>query len=316
MTPMSANSNESPALPIEAQQWQVRFAEYLKGERRLSPYTVRNYTYALECFFAWLEARGSWKGGLAQIAKVQARAFVLEHGRGLARRTLHNHVAGLRAFFRYLQERGEVAVNPFTTVALPKLDKPLPRFLTEAQMRALLDAPMMLMKEERLDPFEAWRDRLAMEMLYGGGLRISELVGLRHDQVDGSRGVARVTGKGRKTRLCPLGRVAMECLRHFKTLSPATAPSDTVLCNAQGTPLSARSVQLALKRYLSAAGLPADLTPHKLRHSYATHLLANGADLRLVQELLGHASLSTTQIYTHVDLKRLKQAYTQAHPRA
>jgi integrase/recombinase XerC len=173
------------------------------------------------------------------------------------------------------------------------------------------------LENEGIDAHSAWRDRLAMELLYGGGLRVSELVGLTFGDVDGETGVARVLGKGNKERLCPLGRVAIAVVRkvrdEFARDKTATGP---LLTKANGTRMEIRAVQLMLKRYLSLAGLPLDLTPHKLRHSYATHLLNAGADLRLVQELLGHSQLATTQVYTHVSVARLKEIYAKAHPRA
>jgi len=197
---------------------------------------------------------------------------------------------------------------------LPRLEKTLPKFLTEKQIKKLLDSPLLMHEAGKLKAFEAWRDRLIMEILYGGGLRISELVNLDYDAIDLNNGVARVLGKGSKTRLCPLGKVAMECLNNYKSYAPQT--TGAVIVNNHGHRLGARAIQRLLKQHLSYAGLPHDITPHKLRHSYATHLLNNGADLRLVQELLGHASLTSTQIYTHVDMTRLKKAHEKAHPRA
>ena len=156
-----------------------------------------------------------------------------------------------------------------------------------------------------------------MELLYGAGLRVSELVGLNHGEVEIREGIARVTGKGRKQRVCPLGRVACAVLEKFRDeFAPGAGPSDPVLCSAGGGRMTVRAVQLMLKRHLALAGLPLDLTPHKLRHSFATHLLNAGADLRIVQELLGHAQLATTQVYTHVSIARLKEVYDRAHPRA
>lgn len=292
------------------------FGNYLVHERRMSAHTVRNYLHALQCFETWMREHARWSGDYAAVSTPQVRAFLLFLGKERSRRTVHNQVSGLRTFYRFLQERKGVEVNPFVGLTLPKLDKPLPKFLTEKQMRALLEAPMQMMQCEHIKPFQAWRDRLVMEMLYGGGLRISELMALNHRDIDGSDGTARVLGKGNKTRICPLGRVAMACLNEYRKYSPRTTPDDPLLVNAQGERLGARRVQRLLKSYLEAAGLPMDMTPHKLRHSYATHMLSEGANLRMVQELLGHASLSTTQIYTHVDMKRLKAAHTQAHPRA
>jgi integrase/recombinase XerC len=202
-------------------------------------------------------------------------------------------------------------------LTLPKLDKPIPKFLTERQMRDLLNAPLLLWKDGQLGEFEAFRDALMLELLYGGGLRVSELCALNHGHVELGRGVARVLGKGRKVRLCPLGPVAIQCLKTFiQRFELEAAPEAPVICQRSGQRLIAREVQKRLKRHLAAAELPLDMTPHKLRHSFATHMLDQGADLRAVQELLGHASLSTTQIYTHVSVARLKEAHKQAHPRA
>lgn len=293
------------------------FANQLALERRVSDYTVRNYTAAVADFTRWLEAAGKWSGDFAAVHPIHVRSYLVEQGRHLARRTLHNRVSGLRAFYRYLRQEGLAEANPFTGVSLPKLEKPLPKFLTERQMQALLDAPMRLWEAGQIGEFEAFRDSLGLELLYGGGLRVSELCGLKHGDIDRASGVARVLGKGGKTRLCPIGPVATKCLGAFVArfgLSGGLA--DPVLCHRGGKRMQPRDIQKRLKRYLLAAGLPLDMTPHKLRHSYATHLLDHGADLRVVQELLGHASLSTTQVYTHVSIARLKEAHKQAHPRA
>ena len=184
-------------------------------------------------------------------------------------------------------------------------------------MVKLLGGPQQLLAIGSLDAFTACRDRLVMELLYGGGLRVSELVGLNYGAIDFDAGVARVLGKGRKERLCPLGKVATALLTQFKTeFAGEVRPSSAVVIDGRHHRLPVRQVQLMLKRYLALAELPMDLTPHKLRHSYATHLLNAGADLRLVQELLGHAQLVTTQVYTHVSVARLKEIHARAHPRA
>ena len=300
-------------------EWWDPFADHLAHERRYSPHTVRNYRQAFADFHRWLSepAVNLWERGLGALTARDMRDFVIEAQRRFDRRTLHNHVSGLRSFFRYWMRQGRLSRDPFLGVPLPKQEKRLPQFLTEDQMRALLAAPEKLRAEGKLDAHTAWRDRLAMELLYGGGLRVSELAGLTHAAIDPQGGVARVLGKGRKERLCPLGRVALEVLRKFRAeFTPAAGPGSPVLVNRDGRPTSVREVQQMLKRHLAAAGLPPDLTPHKLRHSYATHLLNAGADLRLVQELLGHAQLSTTQVYTHVSMARLREVHAKAHPRA
>lgn len=310
--------DEDSQEPASGQAQIQRFLRYIELERRLSPNTVRNYEHALTVFFLWLRGQGRWSGDLNAINKLQVRSFLIEQQNTRSRRTLHNHVSGLRSFFRYLLKHKEVEKNPFTGVTLPKLEKSLPKFMTEKQMVNLLDAPLQLLEQQgKVKPFDAWRDRLAMELLYGAGLRISELVTLTFGAVDEAQGVARVLGKGNKERLCPLGKAAMLCLRHFKKEHhPNPAHTSLILVHANGKPVSPRYLQLTMKKYLKLTGLPMDMTPHKIRHSFATHMLGNGADLRLVQELLGHASLSTTQIYTHVDTARLKKAHLQAHPRA
>ncbi len=304
--------------------WWTPFEEYLAGERRYSAYTVRNYRQAFADFYLWLKARGLWDDGLAELTPRDLRDWVIERQRpldglpALDRRTLHNHASGVRALFRYWRREGRLTLNPLAGVPMPKLEKRLPQFLTEEQMRLLLTGPQRLLQNESLDPFTAWRDRLVMELLYGAGLRVSELVALNFGDFEPGRGVARVLGKGRKERLCPIGRVALAVLQKFRAefRPDATERSAVLPAKEKGGRMTVRAVQLMLKRYLALAELPLDLTPHKLRHSYATHLLNGGADLRLVQELLGHASLATTQVYTHVSIARLKDIYNKAHPRA
>jgi integrase/recombinase XerC len=299
------------------EEWLAPFLNHLEKERRYSHYTVRNYRQAFEDFWRWLARNGLADRGLDRLGVREMRDFIIEGQRRFSRRTLHNHVSGMRAFCRFWQRRGRLKRNPLSGVPLPRLDKPLPKFLTEKQMMDLLTGPMRLLESRSLDAFTAWRDRLVMELLYGGGLRVSELVGLDYGQIDFGKGVARVTGKGNKERICPLGRVAMAVLVKWRTeFARDSAPKSPVIVNRRHERLPVRQVQLLLKRYLALASLPMDMTPHKLRHSYATHLLNAGADLRLVQELLGHVNLATTQIYTHVSVAHLKKVYEQAHPRA
>ncbi len=293
------------------------FCDHLALERRVSAYTVRNYRAAVECFVRWMQGRGQWHDDFTAVRSLDVRSYLIAEGRRLARRTLHNHVSGLRAFYLYLRKQGLADSNPFTGVTLPKLSKPLPKFLSESQMRALLNAPILLWQEGKIGEFEAFRDALILELLYGGGLRVSELCGLNYGQIDLEQGVARVLGKGQKERLCPLGPVATRCLGLFIDRFNLSAEwNEPVVCQRNGRRMDPRQVQKLLKTHLATAELPLDMTPHKLRHSFATHMLDNGADLRTVQELLGHANLSTTQIYTHVSIARLKEAHKQAHPRA
>ena len=307
----------TPVPPEVLAEWWEPFANFLEKERRYSRYTVRNYRQAFEDFYRWLAAEGRWDRGFAALTARELRDFVIEAQRRFGRRTLHNHVSGLRAFFSFWLRRERMTRNPFLGVPLPKLERRLPQFLTEEQMIRLLAGPQRLLENETIDAFTACRDRLAMELLYGAGLRVSELTGLNYGAVDLESGVARVLGKGRKERLCPIGRVGTALLRKFRVeFATSRDPNSPVLVNTRHERLPIRQVQLMLKRYLALADLPMDLTPHKLRHSYATHLLNAGADLRLVQELLGHAQLATTQVYTHVSVARLKEIYAKAHPRA
>jgi len=309
--------DEAAAEAAWERTWLEPFCDWLAKERRYSVRTVRNYRHAVRDFRAWLRHGGWGDREMDALGRREMRDFVIEGQRRFDRRTLHLHVSGLRSFFRYWTTRGTLQRNPFTGVPLPKLEKRLPQFLTEDQMRRLLLGPLRLLENEALDPFTAWRDRLMMELLYGGGLRVSELVGLNFGDIERATGSARVMGKGGKERLCPLGRVGAAVLEKWRTeFAPQSGHDDPVLVDRHHARLGVREVQRRLKRYLALAELPLDLTPHKLRHSYATHLLNAGADLRLVQELLGHANLATTQIYTHVSIGRLKEVHAKFHPRA
>ncbi|MEM7673310.1 MAG: tyrosine recombinase XerC [Verrucomicrobiota bacterium] len=290
-----------------------RFEDFLAFEERRSKHTVRNYVKATEAFLQWV---GESDSGETMSPRL-VRSYVVEVQRHYERRTIHNHVSGMRVFFKWLRREGEIDGNPMLGVRLPKLDRPLPVHLTELQIKALLDAPMALLQSEQVSPLEAWRDTLVLEILYGGGLRIGELCGLKVKDVDASAGVVRVMGKGSKERVCPVGVVAIQVYQHYLAhYRGVCAPDSWVFVRRNGESLSPRTIQARLKIYLKHAGLPMDLTPHKLRHSFATHLLDHGADLRIVQNMLGHASLSSTQIYTHVGVSRLKKAHAQAHPRA
>lgn len=291
------------------------FLKHLEKERRVSQYTSRNYATALDTFFQWLPEEN--RHDLKKVDLRQARDFVIEQQRRVSRTTVRNYISGLRTFFKFWIRNEELERNPLDGLTLPKLPKRLPAFMTEGQMRKLLDGPMLLLRNESIDAFAAWRDQLALELLYGAGFRVSELIGLRYGDVDFDDGVARIVGKGGKARTCPLGKVALQVLQKWKReFAPTNGYQDVVIVSNKRRPWGARQIQLLLKKYLALAELPMDMTPHKLRHSFATHMLDNGADLRLVQELLGHSQLSTTQIYTHVNLGRLKTVYDQAHPRA
>lgn len=294
-----------------------RFLRSLELERGYSPYTLRNYGHAMADFADYLQSLGTGSN-LSDIDSRTVRSYVIESQRkGLSRRTLHLRVSALRSFFRWLMREGVLERNPFSGVKLPTLRKPLPKFFTEPQMRKFLAAPEEQFREGKLDEFTFMRDSLIFELFYGAGLRISEVVGMQWLHYDESSRSLRITGKGGKVRICPVGRKAAQLLSDFKTGQAVVTDRDSpVVHHISGQRLTSFWVQKRMKTYLRHAGLPEDLTPHKIRHSFATHLLNAGADLRVVQELLGHASLSTTQIYTHVGLKRLKDAHRAAHPRA
>ena len=313
-----ARSSASPDATRPESAAVARFLVFLEKEKRYSAHTVRNYGQALRAFFNALHASGRWAGNLEVVPPLLVRSYLIEAQRGgLSRRTVHLHMSAVRSFFRELRERGEVASNPLQGLSLPAFRKPLPKFLTERQAEKFLEGPRRLLEAGTIEAFEACRDQLVFELLYGAGLRVSELVGLRYTSVDLHSGALRVKGKGKKERLAPMGAAALAVLKEFRSrFAEGTGPEDFVVVKMGRFPVTAIWVQQRMKRYLKLADLPNDLTPHKLRHSFATHMVNAGADLRVVQELLGHASLSSTQVYTHVGLQRLKQAHRDAHPRA
>lgn len=292
-----------------------RFLTHLSAERRYSPYTIRNYRQALDGFAA---QAGEGTASLLQVNPMTVRSYVIEAQRsGLSRRSLHLHLSALRSFYRYLCHQGLLKSSPVAGVSVPRFRKPLPKFLTEAEMETFLEGPARLLKEKAVDEFGAARDALLFELLYAAGLRVSEATGANWGSFDRGSGCMRVLGKGGKERLCPLGtRVTRQLEAFRKEHAVVSQREDPILHMLNGRRLSPFWVQKRMKIYLRAANLPEDLTPHKIRHSFATHLLNAGAGLRLVQELLGHSRLSTTQIYTHVGLQRLKEAHARAHPRA
>jgi integrase/recombinase XerC len=260
------------------------------------------------------------------------RAYLRSLGRNnLSRAAIQLRFSALRTFYKFLVRRGVVESSPIKNLSLPKLEKRLPRFLTMAQLEDLLKAPLRAVAssdesantaKKRGRPVEAAvpeRDVAILETIYSCGLRISELCGMRVEDIDWSEQLVRVRGKGKKERQVPIGAPALRAIESYWALLPKrpSATEPVFLRSAKSAdPMQPRTFQARLKGYLEIAGLDPQLTPHKLRHSYATHLLDAGADLRSVQELLGHAHLVTTQVYTHVTTERLKKAYDAAHPRA
>lgn len=283
--------------------------------RRLSPRTCATYGRALRSLALWLARGSGWSGDWATLGSRQLRDFVIELQRTHSRASVHNRMSAVRAFLADLRERGGARSSPAAGLSLPKLPRRLPKLFTESQAEALLE-PGEGRLSARETPLTRAADRAALELLYGGGLRVSELCGLRVGDLDLADGLARVMGKGSKERVVPVGAAAVAAVRDYLALRGGASRGESLLLSRRGGPANARAIQRMLKDRLRAAGLPMDLSPHKLRHACATHLLAGGADLRHVQEQLGHASLSTTQIYTHLTLSKLREVHRKAHPRA
>ncbi len=304
--------------------WVERFLQHLAGDRGASAYTRRNYEHALRDFQDWHRSEGHDTPGWDQLRRDDFRAYLRFLGRHhLSRAAIQLRFSALRTFFRFLIRNGLMASSPIKNLSLPKPGKRLPRFLTKEQMESLLAAPAKLLsasgQPSNAERLLCRRDIAILETFYSCGLRVSELCGLTAQDIDWGDRLVRVRGKGRKERLVPIGEPALTAVRNYWALLPhAPVGESPVFCAGAGKSgaVGPRQVQLRLKKYLAMAELEPGLTPHKLRHSYATHLLDAGADLRSVQELLGHAHLVTTQAYTHLTTERLKRAYDQAHPRA
>jgi integrase/recombinase XerC len=297
------------------------FLEHLAFERSLSEHTVKAYRGDLERFLTFCaEYLGQPAATLrpADIDTLTVRAFIaFLAGRGLSRKAQGRALSAVRTFFRYLCREGELEHNPAKAVVTPKADHKLPRHLRPREIELLLDGPQD-------DGGLGRRDRVILELLYASGLRVGELVSLDWRDLDLGGRVLRVLGKGGKERMVPFGAPAQTALRAWLEIWPSVfaGPVDgddeaePVLLNARGGRLSDRSVRRVLDRYVDQAALAGNIHPHTLRHTFATHLLEQGADLRSIQELLGHSSLATTQKYTHLELERLLQVYRDSHPRA
>src|SRR5438094_2405332 len=285
------------------------FLRYLADERNASPRTLKAYRQALTGFRA--EKKTSWKKCrpddfrdylFALMKREQARSYV------------RLQFSALRTFYQFLTARKRLARNPVREVQLPKIEKKLPLVLTRSQIEELLTAPLKIDKNRAAPSWMPLRDVAIMELFYSSGLRLSELAALDVADVDLYTESVRVMGKGRKERECPVGLPALEAISRYR--AAANVHAGPLFINKGRRRMSVRSIWLVLKRYVQHTSIPISISPHKLRHSFATHMLDRGADLRSVQTLLGHASLSTTQIYTHVTVERLKKAYANAHPRA
>ncbi len=305
-----------------------QFLNHLAVDRDASIYTRRNYRQALREFYHWYKTEHAGAPVWGALGRDDFRSFLRYLGRQqLSRAAISLRFSALRTFCKYLVRHGLIAESPVKNLALPKRSRRLPQYLTKEQMLALLAAPAALLARQGVKPgpgrpFSAVasaRDTAVLETIYSCGLRISELCGLRVEDVDGNEQLLRVRGKGKKERLVPIGAPALRAIQEYwKQLRTVPTGAMPVFLAETKKVAPVRPLQLSrrLKHYLAQAGLDPGLTPHKLRHSYATHLLDAGADLRSVQELLGHAHLVTTQVYTHVTTERLKQAYDAAHPRA
>ena len=308
-------------------QWISKFLAHLATDRGASVYTQRNYRQALTEFFRWHHAERKSAPVWEKLQRDDFRSFVRFLGRNdLSRAATQLRFSALRTFYKFLIRHGAAKSSPIKNLSLPKPEKRLPKFLTKQQMEALLIAPFELLKIQKekkagrpISQIAALRDVAVLETIYSCGLRVSELCGLRVDDIDWSEQIVRVRGKGKKERLVPVGRPALMAIQdYWNTFKQPPGGASPIFFTEtwKRAPLSPLQLARRLKIYLSIAGLDPSLTPHKLRHSYATHLLDAGADLRSVQELLGHAHLITTQVYTHVTTERLKRAYDAAHPRA
>ncbi len=298
-------------------QAEASFFKYLKAERNSSEHTVAAYQSDLSQFFGWLASRRTI-AGLQEIDPLDIRAWMGQMQRdGYARRSIARKVVSVRSYFRYLCLQGIMSTNPAEAVLSPKLDKKLPRFLKETEVLSLLDAA------NKNTPLGR-RDAAILELLYATGIRVSELVGLNLEDLSYMGEYLLVHGKGEKDRVVPVGEHALKAIRDYcdsarkLLLEKNRDQKDTpaLFLNRSGTRLTARSVRRMLDGVVKRAALGRHVSPHMIRHSFATHLLNAGADLRSVQELLGHVEISTTQIYTHVSHEKMRQVYNDAHPRA
>ena len=307
-----------------------KFLQYLAREKQASKHTVNSYDLDLQQFIQLMAGNDREFDNWAKFSRDDARSYLQElHKLSLSRNSIARKLSSMRSFYKFLQLSGAVESNIFMRMPAQGRERKLPQVMSLNSIEVLIDSVESywqsqlannLAKNAQLAAFASARDRAMIEVIYSGGLRISEAVGINLKDLDIFSGTVIVHGKGKKERLCALGRPARTALRNYqqhRRQRPAeNTPSAPLFVNHNGTRITPRSFQRNLKAYLQAAGLPPDFTPHKLRHSFATHLLDAGADLRSVQEMLGHANLGTTQIYTHVSTERLKEAYRKAHPRA
>ncbi|MEP7077659.1 MAG: tyrosine recombinase XerC [Chthoniobacterales bacterium] len=301
--------DSSTSLGMTKDALAAEFLRYLEVERNASPRTLTAYRQALTA------CSGGETPGWKEQTTDHFREYLFRLMKsGQARSYIRLQFAALRTFYRWLRERKELRIDPLRQLQLPKPEAKLPLVLTRHQIDELLSAPLKVPKEKAAPAWMPLRDAAMMELFYSSGLRLSELAALNIADLDVYTESVRVLGKGRKERVCPVGAPALDAIAKYRAAVGVEA--GPLFLNKSRRRISPRSIWLTLKRYLRHTSIPISLSPHKLRHSFATHLLDGGADLRSVQALLGHASLSTTQIYTHVTVERLKKAYSDAHPRA
>lgn len=284
-----------------------KFMNYLEVEKNYSAHTLRGYGVDLGELVSFLDEKDP-----KDVNHIDIRRFLAElKNRNSSKRTIVRKLSAIRSFFKFLLRENLVKANPADGVFTPKLDKKLPEFLDVEKAGRLMVSP-------KGDDIMTLRDRAILEVLYSTGIRVSELVGMSLDSIDLVGGVVKVRGKGKKERVALLGSQAQKALREYlaKRDNFIKKQTEAVFVNKNSTRLTDRSVRRILLRYVTACGIDKRISPHSLRHSFATHLLNNGADLRSVQELLGHKNLSTTQIYTHLGMQRIKEMYEKAHPRA
>lgn len=297
--------------PKSRDRYKLEFFQHLEFERQVSPRTLTNYRHALERFGEFRAKLGGWM----ELKPDHFRLYLVQMSKdGMAKPTVRLHFAALRTFYRFLMERFGLKDNPLKSVQLPKLGRKLPVVLSITQMEELLNAPLLVPKQKQAPVWMPLRDVAILELFYSSGLRVSELAKLNVADVDVYSESVRVLGKGRKERVVPVGEPALRAIQRYR--QAAGVERGQLFVNKLRKKISATAIWELLKRYIKHTSIALEVSPHKLRHSFATHLLDAGADLRSVQALLGHASLSTTQIYTHVSVERLRSAYDEAHPRA
>ncbi len=287
------------------QRYIDKFTRYLQIEKEMSPHTVRNYAIDLKGFAEFLGDKKT-----EEIDYLALRKFLADlRNKNLDKSSIARKVSTLRSFFKFLVREGYIKTNPAVGLSAPKKDKKLPSFLEEGEVARLL--------EIRGEDETSLRDKAILETLYSTGMRVSELTALSSNIIDFVGEVIKVFGKGKKERLVPIGRHAIDAIRKYRNKLPQKfAAKDAIFLNRRGGRLTDRSIRRIVNKYILMTSKKENISPHTLRHSFATHLLNRGADLRSVQELLGHANLSTTQIYTHITTDRLKEVYDRVHPRA